>query len=423
MRVAVVGLWHLGEVYAACLAKLGHSVVGIEEDRGVVDNFKRGIAPLAEPGLDDMLRSKNLTFTSDYAETRGAEMVWITIDTPVGKNDEADTSSIDAALKKIVPHIKDGTVIVVSSQLPIGSSSRLQKFLKKKLPHSPYAYVPENLRLGEAVKSFMEPGRVVIGASDSRAAETVTRALTGLSADFLVMTPPSAELVKHALNAFLATSLSFIYDIADVAEKAGADILDVSKALKSDERIGSRAYLDASLGFSGGTLGRDLQYLLKSGSGQLPVISAAFKKNETRRTQKLISLLSPLGTLKGKRIALLGLTYKSGTTTLRRSMALECAEVLRKRGAVPVLFDAYVDSTAVQAAAPKCVAVGTIYEACTGAHAVVLVTPWSGVRDLEWSRLGTLMKKPRLFVDTRNTLATAQEVIRAAGVQYKGIGR
>lgn len=423
MKIAVVGIWHLGEVYAACLAKLEHSVVGIGEE-GVVKNLQKGIPPLTEPGLETLLHNKKLSFSTHYEDIRNAEVVWITFDTPVGKNDLADTTPIFATLKKLLPHVRKDAVIAVSSQLPVGTSKQIMTMLKKKSPLLGYAYVPENLRLGEAVRSFMEPERVVIGASDDRSALIIQKALKKLPAEFQVMNPASAEMVKHALNAFLATSLSFIYDIADIAEREGADILAVSKALKSDSRIGAKAYLDASLGFAGGTLGRDLQYLLaqaKKHRVSLPIISAAYDKNAKRRS-KIFEALKPLKKIKGKRVAILGLTYKSGTTTLRRSMALEIAEALNKKGATISLFDNAISPNNVHVAFPSA-ATGTLEEVLKGAHAAVVITPWNELREVDWKKIARGMKAPRLIFDTRNYLADISDRIRRTGCTYKGIGR
>lgn len=424
MKIAVVGLWHLGEVHAASLASLGNTVVGIGE-KDVVENLKKGIPPLAEPGLAPMLKNPKLTFSSEYSAVRTADIVWITFDTPVGKNDRADTSVVTKAVQKILPHIKKDAVVVVSSQLPVGTSRKIQAMLLKRSKNLGYAYVPENLRLGEAIKSFMEPERVVVGAADARSAKFVQLALKGLPAEFHVMNPASAEIVKHALNAFLATSLSFIYDIADVAEAEGADILEVSKALKSDSRIGQKAYLDASLGFAGGTLGRDLQYLRDSAKrhrGNVPVIAAVFEKNQKRR-ESIVARLRSLGSLRGKRIAMLGLTYKAGTPTLRRSMALEMASILAKKGAELSLFDPAVSAANIQAEFPRAHAGSDVYEALRGAHACIIITPWQELRSLDWKQVAKGMRKPRFFLDSRNYLADISDTIRKSDIAYRGIGR
>lgn len=427
MKIAVLGLWHLGEIYAAGLAELGHRVIGVDENGTVAASLQRGIPPLQEPRLEGLLRkhlrSGRLRFSADVSAIRGADALWVTFDTPVDTRDRADTGVIFFALRRALRYLPKRAVVVVSSQLPVGTSRRIQPLLQGR----GFAYVPENLRLGEAVGSFMHPGRVVIGASDSRSYRKVARILSTLSADVARMDPASAEMVKHALNAFLATSLSFIYDIADVCEREGADVLAVSRALKSDPRIGQAAYLDASLGFSGGTLGRDLQYLKRAGARfglRLPVISAAYKKNRTRRL-RLFDLLSPLGTLRGKRIAVLGLTYKAGTATLRRSLALELAQMLSRRGARLTLYDPAVCEDDVRRAWQRGIFVYAhdVKSALSGAHAAVLVTPWAALARAPWKTLARAMRRPRLLVDARNALASSATALVRSGMTYRGVGR
>src|SRR3989344_9601938 len=272
MKIAVLGLRHLGEIYSAGLAELGHIVYGVSEDEKVISGFKKNIPPLAEPGLTALLKkhqkSGALSYTADFSVMGMCDVLWFTFDTPVTEKDKAQTKIIFDSLKKALPHLRNNVLIIVSSQLPVGSSRELTTFIKKKRPglSFSYAYIPENLRLGEAVSSFFKPERIVVGTDDVKTFQKIRemfrwirpiRQTQGgqahhrrIRADFLHMSPVSAEMVKHALNSFLAVSLSFIYDIADICESVGADILDVSQALKLDSRIGEKAYLDASVGFS-----------------------------------------------------------------------------------------------------------------------------------------------------------------------------
>ena len=302
MKIGVIGLWHLGEVYASCLADLGNLVVGFDADEEVVNNLNCGILPLQEPNLEKILRknikSGQLKFTTDFKLLATCDAIWVTIDTPVDKLNNANPNKVFVQIKKSLPYLKNGIFIIVSSQLPVGSFNKLSKLIKssRKNFRFDYAYLPENLRLGEAVKSFMQPSRIVIGIDNMERKEEVMRIFRKLKTNILTVSIVSSEMIKHATNAFLATSLSFIYDIADICEAVGADVVEVSKALYADERIGGKAYLDASAGFSGGHLERDLQYLRKEGKSKkinLPVINSVIRKNK-HRSQIVFRKITPL---------------------------------------------------------------------------------------------------------------------------------
>lgn len=433
MKLAVIGLWHLGEIYSACLAELGHHVIGIADDASVVEGLKKNIPPLAEPRLEFLLKKhqilRRLRYTTDIASVSDCDAVWITFDTPVDGRDRADPSVIFSCLDAIIPRLKNNVLFGISSQIPVGSSSAIVDFVKKKRPGFAfkYAYVPENLRLGEAVESFLNPKRMVIGAEDIRTQGMVKTIFRGTGADFLCMSPASAEMVKHSLNAFLATSLSFIYDIADVCEAVGADILDVSRALKSDPRIGEKAYLDASIGFSGGTLGRDLNALLREAKirgKKIPVIRSVFSKNRERKQIVLRFLESRLRTLKNKKIIIAGLAYKQGTSTLRRSLALEVAEKIHKKGARVGLYDAIVAERDIRTAVRfpfSCEK--TFFDALKDAHACIVITPWGGLQKINFRKMRAMMKAPAILFDARNFLAARSREAIVAGVCYKGVGR
>lgn len=433
MKIAVVGLWHLGEIYSVCLAELGHTVVGISDDASVIADLEKGIPPLAEPRLSDLLKrnqaERRLRYTTDDKVISDCDAVWITFDTPVDNKDRVDTSVIFDCLARLVPHLKNGILLGVSSQLPVGTSRTITAFIKKERPKLTfrYTYVPENLRLGEAVGSFLSPKRIVVGAEDTRTYETVRAIFRNTGADFLYMSPASAEMVKHALNAFLATSLSFTYDIADVCETVGADILDVSRALKSDPRIGEKAYLDASVGFSGGTLGRDLRVLLHEANASridLPVIRSVFRKNKERKKTVLHFLKTRLKNLKNKKIIVAGLTYKAGTSTLRRSLPLEIAEEIWREGAHIGLYDATVGEKDIKEAVRFPFSCEKMFLASLkGAHACVIITPWDGLKKTDFKKMRAVMKNPAILFDARNFLASEAERIKKAGICYRGVGR
>lgn len=429
-KIGVVGLWHLGEVYAVGLAELGHDVVGFDADSEVVKNLEKGIPPVAEPNVDTLLVSHlakgNLRLTNKMNELQDREVIWITFDTPIDENDNPDTTVIFNTLKMLAPYTRSETLIVISSQLPVGTTKVLSNMLSQIRPelNSQLAYVPENLQLGKALESFLKPSRIVIGAENSRVHEKIESVFSGIQTTFLHMNWASAEMAKHALNAFLATSLSFIHDIADLCEVVGADILDVAKALKTDPRIGPQAYLNAGIGFAGGTLGRDLNALLEEGRESnipLPVIVATREKNLTRRLlvgQKLAHLL---GDLKNKTVGILGLTYKPGTPTLRRSLALEIADDIKHQGAEIRAHDPMASPEEVRRRGIAFFE--DPYETVREASALVLVTDWPEYKSLDFKKLHAVMKGPAIFFDTKNFLAEKSGELKTIGFHYVGIGR
>lgn len=429
--IAVVGLWHLGEIFSAGLAELGHTVIGIDRDKKVIANLQKGTPPLAEPGLAELIKKntakKQLSFSANLEELKNCNVVWLAYDTPVIKRDESDLKPIWDFFKFATPLFKQNSLIIISSQVPVGSCQKIQEFIHKKRPDLNFdlAYIPENLQLGQAIKSFFEPKRIVVGAQSEAVIKKIEEIFKPLRTAILPMNIASAELSKHALNSFLAMSLSFIYDIADVAKAYGADVVEVTRALRSDERIGQGAYLDASIGFSGGTLARDLNTLLKKAREvrlTLPVIAGVFKKNKTQRNLAVKYLADHLGNLKGKKVAVLGLAYKPGTATLRRALALEIIQKLLAVGAIVHTHDPMVDPEEVKKVLPV-EFFADPYDCAKGCQAVVIITNWPEFKKLDLNKLKLYLKLPYIFFDTRNFFYDQEEVIRRVGFNYIGIGR
>lgn len=428
-KIGVVGLWHLGEVYSAGLAELGHSVIGIDENEEVIRNLNNNIPPLAEPKLAELIASNRaisrLSYSSDFTEIEGCNAVWITFDTPVNDDDEVQLDVISHSLERIIPHLQSGVLFVVSSQIPIGTSQKIVATIKEMRPEIVfyYAYSPENLRLGDAVGCFMNPGRIVVGAERNESLMKIKEIFSPLNAEMIAMTPASAEMTKHALNAFLATSISFTNDIADLCERYDADVEEVIKALRSDPRIGPRAYLFAGLGFSGGTLGRDLKAMMKAGDAsgiKVPVIESVFLKNKSRNAMVGEKLIKELGDIKGKTFALFGITYKSGTSTLRRSQPLEIEKILREKGVILRLYDPMAKAEEVAAATPSFFS-NDPYEIARGAEGILIMTPSKDFNNLDFLKLRAVMKGTLLF-DTCNILWGERSEIRSAGFNYMCIG-
>ena len=434
MKIGVLGLWHLGSVYSACLAELGHYVIGISDDRATVDALRRRRPSVAEPQLVGLItknqKRRTLVYDSDFSVLGQCDVVWVAIDTPVDENDQAQIQPVFDYAQKAARYFRADVLLVVSSQLSVGMSQKIVDSVKKWRPGLRffYAYVPENLRLGEAVHSFFEPGRIVIGSDHLESIKRVQAVFRDIKTDFLPMRVASAEMTKHALNSFLATSLSFIYDIADVCEKTGADIVEVARALRSDARIGHGAYLDASIGFSGGTLARDLSFLVaaaKRNKISVPVIRAVLEKNRRRRILVIDRLASHVGDLRRANVAILGLTYKSGTNTLRRSLALEIAADLYRRGAKLALCDPAVDAEELkQCLADTHFSFSKNWQTTVkGCQAALVVTPWPTLRAIDFRVMQKHMKTPAVLLDARNFFSMRQAQAESAGLMYLGIGR
>jgi UDPglucose 6-dehydrogenase len=365
VRICVCGLWHLGTVLAACLASAGHDVTGYDEN---VDGLRRGELPVQEPGLAELIRA--VRFTSDREALRSAEVAWIAWDTPVDDDDRADVDAVLARAESLFDFIADGTLVVVSSQLPVGSVRRLEEACSHRLR---FACAPENLRLGSAIESFTNASRMVAGVRDDAARAVLSAVLAPLVVPIEWMSVESAEMTKNALNAFLATSVAFINEVAAVCEEAGADAHDVARALKSDPRIGPRAYLSPGAPFSGGTLARDVGFL----APRAPLLAAVKASNDQHKNWARAKLRDVLGTLRGRTVALWGLTYKPGTDTLRRSDAVELARWLAAEGARVQAHDPAVSRIPDDVPVALCASPA---DALRGADALVVATEWPDYR-------------------------------------------
>jgi UDPglucose 6-dehydrogenase len=410
MRVCVVGLWHLGCVTAACLAQAGHDVVAFDEDRGIVARLREGKLPLFEPGLAELTAAGTaagrLRFVADPGQLSGAEVVWVTYDTPVDDNDIPQVSVVVDGVTALFPHLPDDCVVLVSSQLPVGTTRRLAAAAAGMgRDRITFGYSPENLRLGRAIEVFTHPDRVVVGLQRGDDRSKVSLLLAPFTDNVIWMGIEAAEMTKHAINAFLATSVVFMNEIATVCELVGADAKEVERGLKSEERIGPKAYLSPGSAFAGGTLARDVATLAGFEQKQRPagLMSAVRESNDRHRSWPFHKLKSRFGVLAGRRIAILGLTYKPGTSTLRRSSAVELASTLVAEGASVAAFD-----PAVQELPPDLARQIRLMpdpaQAVADADAVVIATPWPEFRELDWSALLATMKSATV-VDAHGFLA------------------
>ncbi|HEY6167631.1 MAG TPA: nucleotide sugar dehydrogenase [Verrucomicrobiae bacterium] len=421
MNVTVLGLWHLGSVTAACCAK-HFQVIGLDFDAANVTQLNSGKAPLFEPGLDGLITqglvAQRLAFTTDPgAACAKTDVLWLCSDTPVNDNDESDVEAVLALLRGALKHLPKGALVLISSQLPVGTC----RALEKEFPQFHFACSPENLRLGKAIEAFEKAERVVVGTRDDARRALLEELFKPFTPQVLFMRTESAEMVKHALNSFLAVSITFINEIARLCEHAGADAKEVAAGLKSDVRIGPRAYLGPGGPFAGGTLARDVVTLTKLGAAsgeRLALIPAIKQSNDQHRGWALRRLQTRLGELRGKVIAVLGLTYKPDTDTLRRSAAVELIGDLLKAGAIVRAFDPAVKSLPSELASVALTADAA--DAVNGADAAAVCTEWPAIRAAPWAEAVPTMRN-RVFVDANRFLE--KELKGIAGVEHLSVGR
>lgn len=427
-RICIVGLWHQASVLAACFAEIGHHVTIVGDDEATVRGLARGKAPVHEPKLDAMLRRNikagRLRVTSDYyLALADAEFVFLSIDTPVTTEDEPDLRVLHSAVEAIAAARSGPIVLCVTAQVPVGTSEAFKATIQSRQPshRCEVAYIPEFLRLGEAITTFFRADRFVIGGDSGDVAARVTALYEPLRRPILQISLRSAEMAKHASNTFLALSISFINEIADICERYSADAIEVAAAMKLDRRIGSFAFLTPGMGFAGGTLGRDvraLQQLGRASDTPTRMADAVMAVNRSRSGLVTRRLTTLLGNLSGRKICIWGLTYKPGTSTLRRSLALEVIAELNRLQAQVTAFDPLADLAGVDL--PSFASASDPYAAAAGADAIVLMTEWAGIRDTQWGRVREAVRGP-VFLDTRNIFSPFE--MTRYGFEYFGVGR
>jgi UDPglucose 6-dehydrogenase len=403
MRTTVYGLWHLGCVTAACLASAGYEIVGLDLDEEVVRRLQAGQPPLDEPGLAERigagLRNGLLSFTSDAATAlRDTNVLWVAFDTPVNERDEADVPWLRGRLEAVADAIRPGTLVLISSQVPVGFTAALERDWARRGLR--YACSPENLRLGNALSSFERPERIVLGVRDEGDRATLATLLRPFSTRIEWMSVESAEMTKHALNAFLATSVAFINEVARLCEAAGADAKEVERGLKSEGRIGPRAYLSPGSAFAGGTLARDVRFLTGIGDRQAvptPLLDGALDSNEGHKAWLREKVREALGGAERPVAAVLGLTYKPGTSTLRRSASVELCRWLRGQGVAVRAHDPAVASLPADLRDLDLVLCASPNDAVTGADVAVVATEWPDYRALGAEDFLRAMRRPRVI--------------------------
>jgi UDPglucose 6-dehydrogenase len=427
MNICVVGLWHLGTVTAACLASAGHRVMGLDFDTEAVRKLQSGQPPLYEPDLAELVRQGIiqgcLSFSADPSiALPESEIVWITYDTPVDEEDRADVDFVVDRTVQLFPHLAKGSLVLISSQLPVGTTHRLEQECAKSFPNAEitFGYSPENLRLGKAIAAFTKPDRVVAGLRNPKDRPRVAEMLAPFTNKIEWMSVESAEMAKHALNAFLAASVTFINEIASICERVGADAKEVEHALKTDTRIGPRAYLSPGAAFAGGTLARDVRFLTQLGiSHNQPahLMSAIQESNEAHKkwSRRTLSFLFP--NLAGLKIGVWGLTYKPGTDTLRRSSSVELCQWLSQQGACPQVHDPAI-KTLPEPLNQIAVLHSNPLSALESAAALVIATEWPVYQSIKSDSVA--MASP-VVLDPNRFLA--ETLGRHPGIRYFTIGK
>ncbi len=427
MKVCVQGLWHLGSVTATCLASVHHDVVGLDADKITIDSLNQGKAPIFEPGLDELIvkgiTAGKLHFTTDRTEAVSkAEVLWVTFDTPVNDDDQADVEFVMNQIKGVLPLLADQTIVLVSSQMPVGSIRKLEEFALENLAGKQLSFAcsPENLRLGKALDVFLKPDRIIVGIRTDDARYKLEKLLLPINERIEWMSVESAEMTKHAINAFLATSVTFANEIASICEMVGADAKEVERGLKSEQRIGNKAYLSPGGPFAGGTLARDIEFLgVASRAKQLmtPLLSSVRSSNDEHKQWVRRKLLENFGDMKGVRVAVWGLTYKPNTNTLRRSLAVELCDWLIEQGAIVHVHDPVIQQFPEQwrgRLASHVKALDAVFEA----DVLVIGTEWPEFREAA-KHLLSVVKPALIVIDANRHLL---KVVATFGLKYISVG-
>ena len=420
-RVAIFGAGYVGLVTGACFAELGHRVTVRDVVPEKIDALQGGDVPIYEPGLDELLvrNRERLSFTTDVEEAvDGAEFVYVAVGTPPTYSGDADLSAVWTVIDEL-PEVDRRIVVAMKSTVPVGTGEKVRHRLDARgLAHVGYVANPEFTAEGTAVRDFMEPDRIVIGAFDPADGDAVAALHAGIDAPIVRADVASAEMIKLAANAALMARISFINEIANVCEATGADVVKVAEGIGWDRRIG-KSFLRAGIGFGGSCFPKDsmaLKQLAASSGYHFQVLNAVIEVNELQKRRVVGKLKQLVGSLRGKRVALLGLAFKPNTDDTREAPAFVLAGRLLAEGADVVAWDPVASADGLHGV----VQVGSVEEALEGADAAVLVTEWPELGDVDWASMAPRMRT-RVLVDGRNMLDP--DAMRAAGFTYDAIGR
>lgn len=433
MRIVMVGAGYVGLVTGVCFADFGHDVVCIDNNQDKIDALNKGVMPIYEPGLKDLVEknvaSGRLSFASDISRAmNGAQAVFIAVGTPSRHSDGfADLAYVYSAAEEIARHITEFTVVVTKSTVPVGTGEEIENILEKSCSRNKFEVVsnPEFLREGAAISDFKEPDRVVIGTEHEQAIEVmkaIYRPIARNGKPILFTSRRTSELIKYAANSFLATKISFINEISDLSEVVGADIAEVAKGIGLDSRIGER-FLQAGPGYGGSCFPKDTLALIRTATAndvKLPIVSAVVAANEQRKINMAHKIISALGgDVSNKTIAVLGLAFKSNTDDMRDAPALTILPILQAQGAKIKAFDPEAMREAQQSFTDIEYA-DNAYDCVEGADALVVLTEWDVFRGLDMARVKSLLKSPNV-IDLRNIYSL--KAVKEHGLNYVSIGR
>ena len=433
MKITMIGSGYVGLVSGACFADFGHDVVCVDKDLSKIDALKNGRIPIFEPGLDHLVASNvaagRLAFTTGLAEgVAGADAVFIAVGTPSRRGDgHADLSYVYAAAEEIAQNLSGFTVIVNKSTVPVGTGDEVERIIRKANPNAQFAVIsnPEFLREGAAIDDFKRPDRIVIGGHDEQGLEVMRQVYRPLSLNkspLIEMTRRGAELTKYAANAFLAVKITFINEIADLCEKVGADVQEVARGIGLDGRIGSK-FLHAGPGYGGSCFPKDTLALLKTAQDyEAPqrIVETVVAVNDNRKRamgRKVIAAMG--GDVRGKTVAVLGLTFKPNTDDMRDSPAIAVVQTLQDAGATIRAYDPEGHEQAKKVLPDITYCTGA-YDAMEGSDGLVIVTEWDAFRALDLPRVKSLLSQP-VLVDLRNIYP--REMVEKAGFTYLAVGR
>jgi UDPglucose 6-dehydrogenase len=432
MKICMIGSGYVGLVTGVCLAEFGMEIVCVDKDKAKIETMQKGTSPFYETGLDDLMEKNikegRLSFSTDIGQgVRASQVIFIAVGTPANNDGSPDLSQVEAVAREIAAYMKDYKIIVLKSTVPVGTGKWVKGVITEAVKRAvPFDMVsnPEFLREGAAVEDFFRPDRIVIGAESERAIEVmkeIYNAFYLIEAPFVITTIETAELIKYASNAFLATKISFINEIANLCERVGADVHDVARAMGLDGRIG-RKFLHPGPGFGGSCFPKDTHALVHIGrkyNCEMEIVQSTIRVNERQKERMIEKIEEMVGDVRDKTIGILGLAFKPNTDDMRDASSISIIQGLHKKGARIKAYDPEAMEEAKKILQDVTYCTGP-YEVAEGSHAIVLLTEWNQFRLLDLERIKGLLKEP-VFIDLRNVYEPLH--MRELGFRYCGVGR
>jgi len=432
MKICMIGSGYVGLVTGVCLAEFGMEIVCVDKDKAKIETMQKGTSPFYETGLDDLMEKNikegRLSFSTDIGQgVRASQVIFIAVGTPANNDGSPDLSQVEAVAREIAAYMKDYKIIVLKSTVPVGTGKWVKGVITEAVKRAvPFDMVsnPEFLREGAAVEDFFRPDRIVIGAESERAIEVmkeIYNAFYLIEAPFVITTIETAELIKYASNAFLATKISFINEIANLCEHVGADVHDVARAMGLDGRIG-RKFLHPGPGFGGSCFPKDTHALVHIGrkyNCEMEIVQSTIRVNERQKERMIEKIEEMVGDVRDKTIGILGLAFKPNTDDMRDASSISIIQGLQKKGARIKAYDPEAMEEAKKNLQDVTYCTGP-YEVAEGSHAIVLLTEWNQFRLLDLERIKGLLKEP-VFIDLRNVYEPLH--MRELGFRYCGVGR